>query len=75
MRTYLQFPAPDRLPQFMRWKGLKTIAIATSRCLRDGKETVEVRYYISSLTLDVKRFVRLLGGIGVSRTAVTGAWT
>ena len=62
MRTYLQFPAPDRLPQFMRWKGLKTIAIATSRCLRDGKETVEVRYYISSLTLDVKRFARAARG-------------
>ena len=62
MRTYLQLPAPEKLPQFMRWKGLKSIAIATSRCLRDGKETVEVRYYISSLTLDVKRFARAARG-------------
>ena len=25
-------------------------------CLRDGKETVEVRYYISSLAVSVKKF-------------------
>ena len=62
MRTYLQLPAPEKLPQFMRWKGLKSIAIATSHCLRDGKETIEVRYYISSLTLDVKRFARAARG-------------
>ena len=46
----------------MRWNGLKSIAMATSRCLRDGEETVEVRYYISSLTLDVKRFARAARG-------------
>ena len=62
MRTYLQLPAPEELPDFMRWKGLKSIAMATSRCLRDGEETVEVRYYISSLTLDVKRFARAARG-------------
>ena len=61
-RTYLQDPAPEKLPEFMRWKGLKSIAMATSRCLRDGHETVEVRYYISSLTLDVKRFARAARG-------------
>ena len=62
MRTYLQLPAPAELPDFMRWKGLKSIAMVTSRCLRDGQETVEVRYYISSLTLDVKRFARAARG-------------
>ena len=62
MRTYLQLPAPEELPDFMRWNGLKSIAMATSRCLRDGEETVEVRYYISSLTLDVKRFARAARG-------------
>jgi len=62
MRTYLQLPAPEELPDFMRWKGLKSIAMVTSRCLRDGHETVEVRYYISSLTLDVKRFARAARG-------------
>jgi predicted transposase YbfD/YdcC len=36
--------------------------VATSCCLRDGKETVEVRYYISSLAPDVKRFARAARG-------------
>jgi predicted transposase YbfD/YdcC len=61
-RTYLQLPAPEGLPGFMRWKGLKSIGLATSCCLRDGKETVEVRYYISSLEVDVERFARSVRG-------------
>jgi predicted transposase YbfD/YdcC len=55
-RTYLQLPAPEDLPGFELWKGLKSIGMATSHCVRGGKETVEVRYYISSLAVDVKRF-------------------
>ena len=62
MRTYLQLPAPEELPGFMRWKELKSIGVATSRCLRDGQETVDVRYYISSLTPDAKRFARAARG-------------
>ena len=38
-RTYLQLPAPKNLPGFMAWKGLKSIGVVTSCCLRDGKET------------------------------------
>jgi predicted transposase YbfD/YdcC len=56
IRTYLQLPAPKTLPGFAQWKGLKSIGIVTSCCLRDGKETVEVRYYISSLAVSVKKF-------------------
>jgi predicted transposase YbfD/YdcC len=48
-RTYLQLPAPTTLPGFTLWKGLKTVGMVTSVCVRDGKETIEVRYYISSL--------------------------
>lgn len=55
-RTYLQLPAPEDLPGFTLWKGLKTIGIVTSQCLRDEKETIEVRYYISSLVMGVKLF-------------------
>ncbi|HMB02605.1 MAG TPA: ISAs1 family transposase, partial [Isosphaeraceae bacterium] len=47
-RTYLQLPAPEVLPGSMLWKGLKSIGLVTSCSQRDGKETVEVRYYISS---------------------------
>ena len=62
MRTYLQLPASKSLPGFTLWKGLKTIGLVTSRCLRDGKETIEVRYYISSLAMGVKRFARAVRG-------------
>lgn len=61
-RTYLQLPAPKELPGFLRWRGLKSIGLTTSSCLRDGKETIEVRYSISSLEMDVKRFARAVRG-------------
>ena len=61
-RTYLQLPAPKNLPGFLAWKELKSIGLVTSCCLRDGKETMEVRYYISSLGLDVMRFARAVRG-------------
>jgi predicted transposase YbfD/YdcC len=61
-RTYLQLPAPETLPGFRLWKALKTIAVVTSLCVRDGKETIEVRYYISSLAMDVKRLARAVRG-------------
>ena len=56
MRTYLQLPALKSLPGFALWKGLKSIGVVTSCCVRDGKETIEVRYYISSLAVSVKKF-------------------
>jgi predicted transposase YbfD/YdcC len=61
-RTYLQLPAPEELPGFLRWRGLKSIGLTTSCCLRDGKETIEVRYLISSLEVDVKQFARAVRG-------------
>jgi predicted transposase YbfD/YdcC len=59
-RTYLQLPAPEDLPGFAQWKGLKSIGIVTSQCFRDGKETIEVRYYISSLAMGVKQFAHAI---------------
>jgi predicted transposase YbfD/YdcC len=55
-RTYLQLPVPKNLPGLALWKGLKSIGMVISQCIRDGKETLEVRYYISSLAVSVKRF-------------------
>ncbi len=55
-RCYLQMPVPPELPGLQFWNGLKTIGMVESRCVRHGKETVEVRYYISSLEMGVKRF-------------------
>jgi predicted transposase YbfD/YdcC len=56
LRTYLQLPAPEDLPGKAQWKELKSVGVVTSCCRREGKETVEVRYYISSLAVGVKRF-------------------
>jgi predicted transposase YbfD/YdcC len=61
-RAYLQLPAPADLPGFGQWKGLKSIGMTTSCCLRDGKEAIEVRYYLSSLGLDVQEFSRAVRG-------------
>jgi predicted transposase YbfD/YdcC len=55
-RSYIQMPVPEGLPGRGSWKGLKSIGVVVSECVRDGKETAEVRYYISSLGVGVKRF-------------------
>jgi len=55
-RSYIQMPIPDRFRQLDLWKGLKSIGVATLVCVRDGKETAETRYYISSLEVKVKLF-------------------
>ena len=55
-RTYVQMPAPKSLPGFNNWKGLLSIGIAFLWSVRDGKETAEVRYFISSLPVKVKQF-------------------
>ncbi len=56
IRSYLQMPVPDTLQALELWKGLKSIGLATLCCVRDGKETTETRYYISSLPVRVKQF-------------------
>ena len=55
-RRYIQMPAPETLSGLELWKGLQSIGVVTSVCIRDGKETVETRYYISSLPVGVKQF-------------------
>jgi len=55
-RSSIQMPVPRSLPGLELWKGLKSIGMVVSECLRNGKETVEIRYYISSLAVSVKRF-------------------
>jgi predicted transposase YbfD/YdcC len=61
-RTYIQLPAPKNLPGFGRWKGLSTIGVAILTCVRDGKETGDIRYFLSSLDLGVKQFARAVRG-------------
>lgn len=56
IRNYFQMPVPLDLPGLELWKGLTTIGVAISVFVRDGKETIETRYYISSLKMGVKLF-------------------
>jgi predicted transposase YbfD/YdcC len=57
-RRYMHMPVPVDLADLELWKGLKSIGVAISACGRDGRETVETRYYISSLPVGVKCFAR-----------------
>ena len=61
-RTYLQLPAPEGLPGRDQWKRLKSVGVVTSRRVEDGREGIEVRYYLSSLPVDVKLFARAVRG-------------
>ena len=61
-RCYTHLPVPIDLPNRDHWKGLKSIGVAISACVRDGKETLEKHYYISSLPVGVKRFARAVRG-------------
>lgn len=61
-RIYIQMPAPRDLPGFELWEGLQSIGVVISRTLRAGKESIEVRYYISSLPVGVNNFARAVRG-------------
>lgn len=62
VRCYFQLPVPSDLADREWWKGLNSIGVVVSACVRDGKETIEKRYYISSLKLGVKNFARAVRG-------------
>jgi predicted transposase YbfD/YdcC len=55
-RTYIQMPIPPALKGADRWAGLLSLGVAILYSLRDGKEIVEARYFISSLAVNVKQF-------------------
>src|SRR6185437_37731 len=61
-RTYLQLPAPADLPGRGEWKGLESIGVVTSRRVEGGREGFEIRYYLSSLPVDVELFARAVRG-------------
>jgi predicted transposase YbfD/YdcC len=56
IRSYIQMPVPENLRELELWKGLKSIGMATLVCVRNGKETTDTRFYISSLPVGVKQF-------------------
>jgi predicted transposase YbfD/YdcC len=61
-RYYFHMPVPDNMPGLELWKGLESIGMVVSHVVRDGKETIQKRYYISSLAVGVKRFARAVRG-------------
>lgn len=61
-RTYLQLPVPRDLPRRNEWKGLKSVGVVTSRRIRKGEQSIEIRYYLSSLPVDVELFARAVRG-------------
>ena len=60
--TYYQLEAPRTLLGCSNWKKLRTIGIAIRVSQEGGKETCELRYFISSLRLGVKRFAGAVRG-------------
>ena len=55
-------PAPADLPGRGEWKGLKSVAVVTSRRVEGGREGIEARYYLSSPSVDVKLSARAARG-------------
>jgi predicted transposase YbfD/YdcC len=55
-RFYTPFPVPKDLPRLDDWAGLKTIGMATRWYEKNGEHYSDVRYYISTLEMGVKRF-------------------
>lgn len=53
---YYQLKVPQDLTSKERWKGLRTIGVAIRLSEQGGKQTSDVRYYISSLRFGVRRF-------------------
>jgi predicted transposase YbfD/YdcC len=60
IRSYIQMPVPETLGGLELWKGLKSIGMATFVCVRNGEETIDTRYYISSLRVGVKQFAHAI---------------
>lgn len=61
-RDYYQISVPKSFPGQEKWTGLKTFGLAIRRCLQNGKETLEKRYYISSLPRHKRRFATYVRG-------------
>jgi predicted transposase YbfD/YdcC len=67
--TYYQMPVPDCLTTRERWKGMKTIGVAIRISTTGDQETSDVRHYISSTKMGVRRFAeRVRGHWGIENT-------
>jgi predicted transposase YbfD/YdcC len=53
--NYYQLPLSDSLAKFP-WTGFQSVGVAIRHSMQQGQETIDTRYYISSLSLNAKRF-------------------
>ena len=61
-RHYYQMKVPMTLPGREEWRDLKTIGLVVNLTETNGKPSDEVRYFLSSLPLGVKRFAEAVRG-------------
>jgi predicted transposase YbfD/YdcC len=67
--TYFQLKVPDEIAAKHQWTGLRTIGIAIRHSESSNGDTDEVRYFISSLRLGVKKFAACVRGLwGIENT-------
>ena len=62
IREYWQTADTQWLYGKKEWAGLTTLAMTRNTTIKDGKETKETRYFISSLPLEVKEIARAIRG-------------
>jgi len=60
LREYWQTDNISWLPQLKQWRGLKSIVMTRNTVIKDGKETSETRYFISSLALKAQDAARAI---------------
>lgn len=61
-REHYVSDVPDALPDRSRWPQLRAIGMALTHTIRDGKESLELRYYILSRRLTAKQFASAVRG-------------
>jgi len=61
-REYWQTDNISWLAQKKDWYGLKSLAMTRNTITKNGETTTEVRYFISSLSLDAKEIARAIRG-------------
>lgn len=62
VRRYWQSEKLDWFADRGEWEGLKSVGVVEARRTVGGKESVERRYYLSSLSNDVERFAKAVRG-------------
>lgn len=60
--TYYQMSVPKDLANLEKWSGLRTIGVAIRQSESGSKSSTEVRFYIASIPLGVKKFSRYVRG-------------